>query len=38
MEEKPPVFNSWNTWYWLILGVMIVQVVIFSLLTNAFQS
>lgn len=38
MEEKPPVFNSWNTWYWLILGIMIMQVVIFSLLTNAFQS
>jgi hypothetical protein len=36
MEERPPVFNSWNSWYWLVLGVMALQVVLFTFLTNSF--
>jgi hypothetical protein len=37
MEEKPPLFNSWNAWYCLVLGFMLVQVILFALLTNAFN-
>jgi hypothetical protein len=37
MEEKPPVFNSWNSWYWLVLAVMAFQVVLFYFLTQSFK-
>jgi len=36
-EEKPPVFKSWNSWYWLVLGVMAIQVLLFTLLTASFS-
>jgi hypothetical protein len=36
-EEEPPVFSSWNSWYWLVLGVMAVQVIVFALLTLSFS-
>lgn len=36
MEEKPPVFNSWRTWYWLVLAVMLAQVVIYFVITKSF--
>jgi hypothetical protein len=37
MEEKPTVFTSWNSWYWLVLAVMAFQVVLFYFLTQSFQ-
>jgi hypothetical protein len=37
MEEKPPVFTSWNNWYWLVLAVMAFQVVLFYFLTQSFK-
>ncbi len=37
MEEKPPLFKSWNAWYGLVLGFMLAQVILFALLTNAFN-
>lgn len=37
MDEQPPVFKSWNTWYWLILGVMAIQVILFFWLTQSFK-
>jgi len=37
MQEKPPVFESWNSWYVLVLGVMIVQVILFFILTRSFS-
>lgn len=36
-EHKPPLFKGWNTWYWIVLGVMLVQVVLFFWLTNLFS-
>lgn len=36
-DEKPPVFKTWNSWYWLVLGVMAIQVIFFALLTAAFS-
>lgn len=35
-DEKPPVFNTWNSWYWLVLAVMGLQVILFALLTSRF--
>ena len=36
-EEKPPVFTSWRAWYWLVLGVMLAQVIIYFLITKSFS-
>lgn len=36
MEEKPPLFQSWSTWYWLVLGAMMVQVIIYFLISQSF--
>jgi len=35
-EGKPPVFKSWNSWYRLVLGFFILQVIVFYFLTSAF--
>lgn len=36
MEEKPPVFSNWNTWYWIVLGVMLVQVIVYFWISKSF--
>lgn len=36
-EEKPPLFHSWKTWYKLILAVMLIQVVVYFLITKSFS-
>lgn len=36
-NEKPPVFRRWSSWYWLVLIVMIVQLVIYFLITFSFS-
>ncbi len=36
-EEKPPVFQSWRSWYWLVLAVMFAQVIIYFIITNSFS-
>jgi hypothetical protein len=36
-EEKPPLFNSWSSWYWILLGVMLAQVLVFTWLTQLFS-
>ena len=35
-QEKPPVFKNWKDWYWLVLGVTLVQFVIYFLITQSF--
>jgi hypothetical protein len=37
LEDKPPVFKSWRGWYWLVLGVLAVQIILFYWLTNSFK-
>lgn len=36
-SEKPPLFGSWSGWYILVLGVLVVQIIIYRLLTVAFS-
>ncbi len=36
-NEKPPVFQRWSGWYWLVLIVMIIQLVIYSFITFSFS-
>jgi len=35
-EEKIPVFKKWSSWYWLVLSVLMVQVILYYLLTNSY--
>jgi hypothetical protein len=36
-DQKPPVFEHWHSWYMLVLGVMLFQVILFSWLTYLFS-
>jgi hypothetical protein len=36
-EEKPPLFQSWKTWYKLVLAVMLIQVIVYFLITKSFS-
>jgi hypothetical protein len=35
-NEQPPLFQKWSAWYWVVLGVLIFQVVLYSIITYAF--
>ncbi len=35
--EKPPLFDSWTGWYVLILSVLVVQIILYRILTVAFS-
>jgi hypothetical protein len=34
--EKPPVFKSWKHWYVLVLGVLVLQIILYYWLTRSF--
>ncbi len=36
MDEKPPVFQTWKAWYWLVLGFMLVQAIIYFWISKSF--
>jgi hypothetical protein len=36
-NEKPPVFPSWRGWYTLVLGVLLVQIILYYLITQSFS-
>lgn len=35
-EGQPPVFKSWTTWYRLVLGIFVLQVIVYYILTSRF--
>lgn len=35
-SEKPPVFKSWKRWYVLVLGVLVLQIILYYWLTRSF--
>ena len=35
--EKPPVFNRWAGWYWLVFLVMAAQVLLYLYITLSFS-
>ncbi|WHZ08654.1 MAG: hypothetical protein OJF59_002408 [Cytophagales bacterium] len=37
MDDKPPLFNSWKTWYQLVMGALIIQVIIYFLITKSYS-
>lgn len=36
-QEKPPVFKSWSGWYWLVAGVLLIQIIIYYTITISLQ-
>lgn len=36
-EERTPVFKRWSGWYWLVAAVLAFQIIIYTLITNAFK-
>jgi len=36
-DEKPPILGTWKNMYALVIGVLIVLIVVFYLLTKAFS-
>lgn len=37
IDEEPPVFKSWNGWYWLVVLVLALQILAFYLITRSFS-
>jgi hypothetical protein len=35
-DNRPPVFKSWNGWYWLVASVLLIQIILYTLITNSF--
>jgi hypothetical protein len=36
-NDKPPVFRSWTAWYILVLGALLLQVVLYLVMTKIFS-
>jgi len=35
-DDKPPIFTTWRQWYWILIGVLVLQVVVYYWLTQSF--
>jgi hypothetical protein len=36
-DNKAPMFGSWNAWYLIVLGFLLILIIVFSLFTNYFS-
>lgn len=36
-EEPPPLFSSWNTWYWVVFMNLVALIVLFTIFTQVFS-
>lgn len=37
IEEKPPVFKSWRTLYWLVFLNLVLLIILFYIFTKVFE-
>jgi hypothetical protein len=35
-EGKPPLFKFWRHWYMLVIGVLVLQIILYYWLTRSF--
>lgn len=35
--DRPPFFQSWRSWYWLVLVNLVVQVIVFYMITQYYK-
>lgn len=36
-QEQPPVFKKWKGWYLLVMSVLVLQIIIYTLISNSFR-
>lgn len=36
-DEKPPMFKTWKGWYALVIGLIVLQIILFAQLTKLFS-
>jgi len=36
-DEKPPFLKSWNSWYLLVIGFLVLLIILFYLFTKHFS-
>lgn len=36
-NDKAPLFGSWNHWYVLVIGFLVLLIILFSLFTKRFS-
>jgi hypothetical protein len=36
-DQKPPLFKSWKSWYIIVLGVLVVQFILYVIITKTFS-
>ena len=36
-QDRPPVFKKWKGWYWLVMSFLLIQIIIYALITNSFK-
>ncbi|HRO47305.1 hypothetical protein [Agriterribacter sp.] len=36
-NERPPVFKSWNAWYFIVVAVLVLLIVLFTYFTKTFS-
>lgn len=36
-DSKPPVLGSWRRLYWLVLGALVLQIIIYYGITRYFE-
>ncbi|HTN07708.1 hypothetical protein [Agriterribacter sp.] len=36
-NERPPVFKSWNAWYFIVAGALLLLIVLFTYFTKIFS-
>jgi hypothetical protein len=35
--DQPPVFRKWRGWYLLVICVLLIQIILYTLITNSFR-
>jgi hypothetical protein len=36
-DNRPPVFPKWRHWYWLVAGLLLLQVILYHYFTRVFS-
>jgi hypothetical protein len=36
-SEKPPILGSWNNLYYFLVGALVVQIILYYLITISFE-
>lgn len=36
-EDRPPVFKRWRGWYLLVISVLVIQIILYTLISYSFR-